>query len=165
MGQSQDPSSRGLPPVRGRPFRKGNGGRKAGSRNRATVIAAALVEGDEAALCQKAKEIALAGDVPMLKFFLGRMLPRERLIKLDLPRMNFADDAVEVLCAIMLGIAEGRITPSEGAALTTVVNSTARAIEIADLVKRVDALAKQNEADALEKQIRQRVEAIQAEVY
>lgn len=158
MGQSQDPSSRG-PSVRGRPFRKGNGGRKPGSRNRTTVIAAALAQGDEAALTQKAKEVALAGDVPMLKFFLGRMLPRERLIKLDLPRMNFADDAVEVLDAIMLGIAEGKITPSEGAALATVVNSTARAIEIVDVVKRVDALEKQIQADTLEGQIRQQYEA------
>ncbi len=158
MGQSQDPSSR-VPSVRGRPFRKGNGGRKPGSRNRTTVIAAALAQGDEAALTQKAKEVALAGDVPMLKFFLGRMLPRERLIKLDLPRMNFADDAVEVLDAIMLGIAEGKITPSEGAALATVVNSTARAIEIVDVVKRVDALEKQIQADTLEGQIRQQYEA------
>ncbi len=101
----------------------------------------------------------MAGDVPMLKFFLGRMLPRERLIKLDLPRMNFADDAVEVLDAIMLGIAEGKITPSEGAALATVVNSTARAIEIVDVVKRVDALEKQIQADTLEGQIRQQYEA------
>ena len=55
---------------RGRPFEKGNGGRKIGSRNKATQIAAALLEGEAKALVRKAKELALAGDVTMLKFLL-----------------------------------------------------------------------------------------------
>ena len=70
---------------RGRPFAKGNGGRKLGSRNKTTQIAAALVEGEAKALVRKAKELVLAGDVTMLKFLLGRILPRERLIIIDLP--------------------------------------------------------------------------------
>ena len=82
----------------------------------------------------------MAGDVTMLKFFLGRTLPRDRVIKLDLPHMNFADDAVEVLAAITRAISEGVISPSEGAALATVVNYTSSAIEVADVVKRVDML-------------------------
>ena len=48
----------------------------------------------------KGFELAMAGDVSMLKFFLSRMLPRERPVKIDLPRMEFADDAVEALGAI-----------------------------------------------------------------
>jgi hypothetical protein len=40
-------------------------------------------------------------------------------------------------------VADGAITPSEGAALATVVNAHAQAIEQADLVKRVDALEAQ----------------------
>jgi hypothetical protein len=41
-------------------------------------------------LLGKAVELAKAGNVVMLKFLLGRILPRERLIKLDLPRMGMA---------------------------------------------------------------------------
>ena len=33
----------------------------------------------------------------MLKFLLSRTMPRDRLVKLDLPRMIFADDGVEAL--------------------------------------------------------------------
>ena len=33
--------------VRGRPFEKGNGGRRPGSRNRTTVVAEALLKGEE----------------------------------------------------------------------------------------------------------------------
>jgi hypothetical protein len=88
----------------------------------------------------KAVELAKAGDAGMLKFLLGRALPRERLIKLDLPHMNFADDAVEALDRIMRSVSEGTISPSEGAALATLINSWAHAIDVADLVKRMNEL-------------------------
>ena len=91
---------------------------------------------------RKAIELAKVGDVAMLKFLLERILPRERLIKLDLPRMEFADDAVEALGKVMSDVAEGRMTPSEGAAVAPLINSCARAIDMADLVKRMDSLAR-----------------------
>lgn len=139
MRQSEKAAPRGSA-IRGRPFQKGNGGRKPGSKNRTSVVAAALLEGEIADLVRKGVELALAGDVTMLKFFLGRTLPRERLIKVDLPRMDVADDAVEALAAIALTISEGKISPSEGAALATVVNYTSSAIEVADMVNRVNIL-------------------------
>jgi hypothetical protein len=88
----------------------------------------------------KAIELAMAGDVQMLKFLLSRSLPRERLITIDLPEMNFADDAVETMGHITRAVSEGRISPSEGAALATLVNSYVSAIDMADVVKRLDAL-------------------------
>jgi hypothetical protein len=158
MEQSQESPSRS----RGRPFRKGNSGRRRGSRNRSSVIAAALVRGDAAALAQKAKEIGLAGNVPMLIFLLGRLLPRERLIMFDLKPINFASDAVEVLGDIMRGISQGKITPKEGASLAEVVNWTVRAIEIVDVVKRVDALEKRLQADTLDEMIRRESQSREA---
>jgi len=38
---------------RGRPFAKGNGGRKLGARNRASLLADALPEGEQEALIRK----------------------------------------------------------------------------------------------------------------
>ena len=136
-------TDRGTPQVvaaRGRPFEKGNGGRKLGSKNRSSLVSAALLEGEVEDLVRKAVEMAKAGDVQMLKFLLSRMLPRERPIKFDLPIMNFADDAVEALGSIAQAVSEGTITPGEGAALATLINSYARAIDIADLVARIDVL-------------------------
>lgn len=126
--------------TRGRPFRRGNPGRKPGSRNRASVIAAALTEDEVVALKQKGVALGMAGNEAMLKFWLGRLLPRERLIKFDLPPIVYADDVVAVLRAILRGISEGIITPSEGAAMAVVANSAERAIDTADLVKRLDML-------------------------
>ena len=87
LGVTQNPTTRGRPFANGKP----------GSKNRATLFAAALLEGEVEKLLRKAVALAKAGDVGMLKFLLGRVLPRERLIKFDLPHMDFADDAVEVL--------------------------------------------------------------------
>jgi hypothetical protein len=126
--------------ARGRPFANGNPGRNPGSKNRITVVAAALLDGDAEALVRKAVELAKAGDVHMLKFLLGRILPRERLIKLELPPMEFADDGVEALGRILRAVSDGTITPSEGAALATIVKSYTAAIELVDVVKRMDAL-------------------------
>jgi hypothetical protein len=99
--------------TRGRPFANGNPGRKPGSKNRTTLVAAALLDGEAEELVRKAVELAKAGDVPMLKFLLSRILPRERVIKLDLPRMDFADDAVEALGCIMRAVSEGSISPAK----------------------------------------------------
>jgi hypothetical protein len=126
--------------ARGRPFAKGNPGRTPGSKNRATLVAAELLAGETEVLSRKAVEIAMAGDVVMLKFLLSRMLPRERLVKLDLPKMEFADDAVEAFGYITSAVSAGTISPSEGAALAVLVKSYSEAIDMADVVKRLDAL-------------------------
>jgi hypothetical protein len=65
------------PAVRGRPFGKGNGGRRHGSKNKNSLILEALSDGDKEELVRKGLELAKAGDVSMLKFFLSRILPRE----------------------------------------------------------------------------------------
>ena len=135
-----DQTTSTTPAVRGRPFAKGNGGRRPGSKNQNTLILAAISDGDKEGLLRKGLELAKVGDVAMLKFFLSRMLPRERLIIIDLPNMESADDAVEALGAITSAVCEGKITPAEAAQLAALVNSYSRAIDMTDLVKRIDAL-------------------------
>ena len=128
---------------RGRPFAKGNSGRRPGSKNRSSVVAASLLAGEKTALLRKAIELALNGDVPMLKFLLGRLLPRDRLISIELPALEFADDGVEALGRIMRAVSEGAITPGEGADLATIVQSYSNAIDLADVIKRMGALEAQ----------------------
>jgi hypothetical protein len=143
MRRSNGPDSTRISAARGRPFAKGNPGRKLGSKNRGTVFSAALLEGESEALLRTAIHLALAGNVQMLKLLVGRILPRERLIKFDLPQMIFADDGVEALGSIMRAVSEGAMTPGEGAALATIVKSYTDAIDMADVVKRLDAIENQ----------------------
>lgn len=137
---SSPDSSRENAPVRGRPFAEGNAGRPPGSKNRSTLVYQALLEGEEEELVRKAIELAKAGDVPMLKFLLGRLLPRERPLKIDFPRMDFADDAVEALGFVALAVSQGKVSPGEGAALATLIDCYTRAIDTADVVRRMDIL-------------------------
>jgi plasmid replication initiation protein len=126
------------PHVRGRPFEKGNGGRKSGAKNRTTLVAHALLRGEEVELVRKAIELAKAGDIQMLKFLLDRILPRDRTLQLDFPVMEHASDAPDVLAAITEAVRSGRIAPSEASALATVVGTYARVQHVAELQERLE---------------------------
>jgi hypothetical protein len=125
---------------RGRPFAKGNAGRPRGSKNRTTVLAQELLAGEETELLRKAIELAKAGDVPMLKFLLDRLLPKDRLVKVDIPQLEFADEAIDAMAAVSGAIAEGQITPNEGAALSRTISDYSRAIEVWDLSRRIEVI-------------------------
>jgi hypothetical protein len=124
--------------ARGRPFPKGNGGRKPGSKNKATLVAEALLKGEEEELVRKAIQVAKAGDVQMLKFLLDRLLPKDRSVRIDLPEMLRADDAIDALGALINSVAVGQITPSEAAALGALVLVYAKAINVHELEARLD---------------------------
>jgi hypothetical protein len=128
--------------VRGRPFEKANGGRRPGSRNRTTVVAEALLKGEEVELVRKGVELAKAGDVQMLKFLLDRILPKDRSVCVDIPQMEAASDAIDALGAIIDAVGSGRIAPNEGSAVASLVVARARMINDAELNLRLDDIEK-----------------------
>jgi len=107
--------------VRGRPFVKGNAGRTPGSKNKASFLATALLEGDREALLRKGLELAKRGNARLLIFFLSRLLPRDRLISFDLPEIISASDARAALQSILRAVSTGVISSAEGAALTALI--------------------------------------------
>jgi hypothetical protein len=126
---------------RGKPFKKGNTGRPSGSKNRKTQILASLSNADQDRLERRAYELAMAGDPQLLKFFLSRILPKDRLIQIDEAPMGLlADEAPDVIAATLKAVCSGKITPAEGAAVAGVANQYARALEIADIVLRLDTI-------------------------
>jgi hypothetical protein len=133
-------------PVRGRPFPKGNGGRKPGSRNRTTLVAEALLKGEEEALVRKAIELAKAGDVQMLKFLLDRILPKERSVRVELPVMDRDCSAVEACGAIIEAVSTGGIAPSEAAALASLLTAYARIVDSTEFAERLENIEKELKA-------------------
>jgi hypothetical protein len=129
-------------PVRGRPFEKGNGGRKPGSKNRTTLVAEALLKNEEVELVRKAIELAKAGDVQMLKFLLDRILPKDRSVCVDVPQMEATSDAIDALGAIIDAVGNGRIAPNEGSAVASLVVARARMINDAEFNLRLDNIEK-----------------------
>jgi hypothetical protein len=128
--------------ARGRPFQKGNGGRKLGSKNRTTLVAEALLKGEEVELVRKAIELAKAGDVQMLKFLLDRILPKDRSVHVDVPPMKHASDAIDALGAIIDAVGTGQIAPNEGSALARLIVARARMVTEAELNLRLDNIEK-----------------------
>jgi len=123
-----------LEPVRGRPFKKGRSGnprgRPAGSRNKRTLAAAVLLDGESEALTRKAAELALAGDPTALRLCIERILPpcRERPVKFTLPPIENAADISAAMNAVTSALARGIITPGEAERIANVVDTFARAI-------------------------------------
>src|SRR5215217_606904 len=78
-------------PSRPGAFRRGNPGRPPGARNKATLAALALLEGEAEALTRRCVELALAGDVTALRLCLERLLPKGRPVRLPLPMRTLAD--------------------------------------------------------------------------
>jgi hypothetical protein len=140
LGPNSEPHSHSR--ARGRPFQKGNGGRKPGSKNRTTLIAEALLKGEEVELVRKGIELAKAGNAPMLKFFLDRILPKERSVRVDLPAMECADDAVASLGELINAVASGQIVPSEGTATANLVVARAHMMKDMELKLRIDDIEK-----------------------
>lgn len=109
------------PGGRGRPFAPGNPGRKPGSKNRRTLIAAEILDSAGPELLRIAIERANAGDTPLTKFLLDRWLPRHRSITIDLPQITCAADALKALRCILRAASAGVITPAEGAAFAALL--------------------------------------------
>ena len=130
--------------TRGRPFEPGNPGRPKGSRNKATLAAEALLDGDAEALTRKAIELALAGDVTALRLCWERIVParKDRPVTFALPKLEHASDAVTASAAIVEAVANGDLTPSEAAELSKVVDGFKRALEAADFEDRLVRLEK-----------------------
>jgi Family of unknown function (DUF5681) len=122
-------------PVRGRPFAKGRSGnprgRPVGSRNRKTLAAAVLLDGESEALTRKAVELALAGDPTALRLCIERILPpcRERAVRFELPPIENAADVSVAMNAVTAALARGIITPGEAERIANVVETFARAID------------------------------------
>jgi hypothetical protein len=75
-------------------------------------------------------------------FFLGRFLPKDRLIQIELPKLNHASDAVDALGVIIDAVATGQITPNEASELSNLVGKYAQAINVADVELRLDNIEK-----------------------
>jgi hypothetical protein len=82
----------------------------------------------------------------MLIFLLGRILPKERPVHVDLPPMERADDAVDAFGAILNAGSTAQITPGEAAALATLVANYARAINVHELETRLDKIERELKA-------------------
>ena len=110
------------------------GGRPLGSRNRATLMAQALLNASSAILTGKAIERSIADDGVTLRFCLARILAPRRTppVELDLPPLDTAKDLALAMAVIGKAAADGDITPAEAMELARVVDTAIGAVAARD---------------------------------
>ena len=132
--------------ARGRAFAKGvsgnPAGRPPGSRNKATVLALQLLEGEAEALARKVIERALEGDTAALRLCLERLIPlrKDRVIKLDLPPITSTQELAAGFAAVVAAVAKGDMTPDEAQRIAALLEQYSKVLERAELEQRVTQL-------------------------
>jgi hypothetical protein len=104
-----------------------------------------IMEVDAETISRKAVELALGGDLTAIRLVLDRLVAprRDRPVEIALPKIVAASDLVAATSAILEAIAEGAVTRSEAAALSTAVSGVAKAVETFELADRLAKLEEQ----------------------
>ena len=124
-------------------FEKGRSGnprgRPLGSRNSATLVAEALLEGEAEKLTRKCIELAMDGDTVALRLCLERIYParKDRPVTFPLPPITSPRDAADIAAAVAEAVAAGQLTPSEAAEFGKVIESYVKAYQTAELNDRM----------------------------
>lgn len=123
-------------------FAQGNPGKPKGSRHRATQAVLALLDGEAERITRKAVHLALEGDGAALRLCLERIAPprRDAPVSFALPPMTTAADAAKAAAAVLGAVAEGELTPTEGAHVMALIEVYRRTLETTELECRVAAL-------------------------
>ncbi len=97
-------------------------------------------------MTRKAVELALGGDMTALRLCLERIVPprKDAPVKVSLPTMESVADIPAVTAAVLEAVARGELTPSEAQAVAGLVEAHRKAVELADIEKRVAALEATN---------------------
>ncbi len=130
-----------------KPGQSGNpNGRPKGRRNRSSMAAEALFDGESEAITRRCIYLAKGGDPTALRLCLSRILPvkREpRTIELDLPALEGSQDSLRAIGTVLEAVGAGAITPAEGQAVTSLLEAHRRTFEVEELEHRIEALEAQ----------------------
>ena len=127
----------------GRRFEKGKSGnpagRRPGSRNKATLAAELVFDGEAEALSRKAVELALDGSEAALRICLDRIIAprRERPVQLGVPPIESLADIAGAMGVILGAATQGIVTPDEAFKLGQLVDTFMRAIETSEFDRRL----------------------------
>lgn len=127
-------------------FQKGQSGnpagRPVGARNKATIMAEMLMQGEAEGLARIAIEQAKAGDITALRMCLDRVAPpyKHRTVTFELPALESAADAAKALAVITAGVASGELAPAEAADMFKLVDGFTRMLEVTLFEQRVARL-------------------------
>lgn len=135
-------------PHRFQPGKSGNpAGMRAGSRHKATKLLDAIGEAGARDVLDATLQAARRGDMGAAKIILDRAWParKSRTVALDLPSVETPDGVTMALAAVVAAMAAGEIAPDEAAAVASVIEGQRRALETAELDRRITELEKRHD--------------------
>ena len=124
-------------------------GRPRGALNRATRIAAELLDGQAEALWRAEIDLALAGDRVLLRHCNDRIIAPQRAqpVAFAMPRIEDATDLAAAMGALLGAAARGLITPAEAETMARACEASAHTIEIGERIGRERLVAQQEAAE------------------
>src|SRR5690349_13798965 len=126
----------------GKDFAPCNSGRPRGSRSPALVALDAIGHERAEELIRTTVNAALAGDMRASEILLRRVWPERkgRPVSFELPSMQTAADLGRAIASVTRAVAEGELTPDEAQSVASVLELQRRAIETAELERRIAVL-------------------------
>ncbi len=117
-------------------------GRPQGSRHKTTLAVQALLDGEAEMLTRKCIEKALEGDLTALRLCLDRIIPvvKERPIMLDIPDTDTAEGIDQANEVVLGAVSNGKLTPTEGAALSNILKERRVTLETIEIDQRLTVL-------------------------
>lgn len=114
-------------------------GKPKGARNKATLMALAVLEKDVEAIANKVVDAALGGDLQAARFILERLIPpaKERPIHVKLPDI---ENILAINLAhqeIMMLVGQGDLLLTEATILSNLLEQKRKAIETQELEQRI----------------------------
>lgn len=134
-------------PQRWKPGQSGNpAGRPPGSKNKVTLLAEALMEGQAEEITQSLIDATTKkGNVSAGRTLLTRMVPpaRRRPVTVDLPQTDTPSGVIAAHAAIIQAAGAGEITPDEAHALALCLDHQRKAIETGQMEERIRRVEEQ----------------------
>lgn len=120
-------------------------GRPKGSRNKATLLAIAAMEGELADVVRVVIDAAKGGDMAAARLVVDKLIPatRERPLSIALPAVVTAEDCATAQAKVLAAVAAGDLLPGEGEALSSLIEHQRRSMETSQLAERLAAIEEQ----------------------
>ena len=117
-------------------------GRPTGTRSKAMLALDALADGEANGIALAMIEAAKKGDTTAGRMLLERIWPvrKGRGISFELPEVTTADQLPGAISTVTRQVANGDLSPDEGAAIVSLLEAHRKAIETGELAARVAAL-------------------------
>lgn len=126
-------------------FAKGNPGKQPGTTLKSTRAVEDLMNGERDKLSRKAIDLALDGDTTALRLCLERIAPprKDGPVRFDLPSIGSAQEASDAAAAVLQAVADGELTPLEGATVMGLIENYRRVLETTEFEDRLTKLEAQ----------------------